>query len=82
MYKTRIRLYFCEDYNGNIATTRNILILVTVIERENLLYSLFGGPPLWSSGQSSWLQNRRLGFDSRHYQKKKYWVWNGVHSDS
>jgi hypothetical protein len=28
-------------------------------------------PPLWSSGQSTWLQIRRLGFDSRHYQKKK-----------
>jgi hypothetical protein len=28
-------------------------------------------PPLWSSGQSSWLQIRRHGFDSRHYQKKK-----------
>jgi hypothetical protein len=26
---------------------------------------------LWSSGQSSWLQIRRPGFDSRHYQKKK-----------
>jgi hypothetical protein len=26
--------------------------------------------PLWSSGQSSWLQIRRPGFDSRHYQKK------------
>jgi hypothetical protein len=24
------------------------------------------GPPLWSSGQSSWLQIRRPGFDSRH----------------
>jgi hypothetical protein len=29
-------------------------------------------PPLWSSGQSSWLQIRRPVFDSRHYQKKKY----------
>jgi hypothetical protein len=29
------------------------------------------GPPLWSSGQSSWLQIRRLGIDSRHCQKKK-----------
>jgi ribosomal protein L37E len=29
-------------------------------------------PPLWSSGQSSWLQIRRHGFDSRHYQKKKF----------
>jgi hypothetical protein len=28
------------------------------------------GPPLWSSGQSSWLQIRRPGFDSWHYQKK------------
>jgi hypothetical protein len=27
-------------------------------------------PPLWSSGQSSLLQIRRPGFDSRHYQKK------------
>jgi hypothetical protein len=25
---------------------------------------------LWSSGQSSWLQIRRPGFDSRHYQKR------------
>jgi hypothetical protein len=25
---------------------------------------------LWSSGQSSWLQILRPGFDSRHYQKK------------
>jgi hypothetical protein len=24
------------------------------------------GPPLWSGGQSSWLQIRRPGFDSRH----------------
>jgi hypothetical protein len=28
-------------------------------------------PPLWSSGQSSWLQIRRPGFDSLHYQKKE-----------
>jgi hypothetical protein len=27
-------------------------------------------PLLWSSGQSSWLQIRKPGFDSRHYQKK------------
>jgi hypothetical protein len=25
-------------------------------------------PPLWSSGQSSWLKIQRSGFDSRHYQ--------------
>jgi hypothetical protein len=28
-------------------------------------------PPLWSSRQSSWLQIRRPGFDSPHYQNKK-----------
>jgi hypothetical protein len=28
-------------------------------------------PPLWSSGQSFWLQIRRPGFDSQHYQNKK-----------
>jgi hypothetical protein len=27
-------------------------------------------PPLWSSGQSSWIQIRRPGFDSRHYKGK------------
>jgi hypothetical protein len=25
-------------------------------------------PPLWSSGQSSWLQIQRSWFNSRHYQ--------------
>jgi hypothetical protein len=35
------------------------------------LESCLFGPPLWSSGQSSWLRIRRPGFDSRHYQKKK-----------
>jgi hypothetical protein len=25
-------------------------------------------PPLWSSGQSSWIEIQRSGFDSRHYQ--------------
>jgi hypothetical protein len=29
------------------------------------------GPPLWSNGQSSWLQIRRPGFDSRHYRGEK-----------
>jgi hypothetical protein len=40
----------------------------------SLIFSLFPfikRPPLLSSGQSSWLQIRRPGFDSRHYRKKK-----------
>jgi hypothetical protein len=38
---------------------------------NTLLYKIINRPPLWSSGQSSWLQIRRPGFDSRHYQKQK-----------
>jgi hypothetical protein len=38
------------------------------IKLEELITVLW--PPLWSGGQSSWLQIRRPGFDSRHYQKK------------
>jgi hypothetical protein len=41
--------------------------LVTEFSQELLR----NGPPLWSSGQSSWLQIRRPGFYSRHYQEKK-----------
>jgi hypothetical protein len=29
---------------------------------------VFFQPPVWSSGQSSWLQIQRRGFDSRRYQ--------------
>jgi hypothetical protein len=43
---------------------------------------LYSRAPLWSSGQRCWLQIRRPGFDSRHYQKQNQWVWNGVHSPS
>jgi hypothetical protein len=30
--------------------------------------SMYYRPPLWSSGQSSWLQIQRSGWDSRRYQ--------------
>jgi hypothetical protein len=40
------------------------LEIVLGFEREVVVVR----PPLWSSGQSSWLQIRRPGFDSRHYQ--------------
>jgi hypothetical protein len=39
-------------------------------QEYSLLY-IAQRPPLWSSGQSSWLQIQRPGFDSRHYHKKK-----------
>jgi hypothetical protein len=43
------------------------------------LTSLIIGPPLWSSGQSSWLQSQRSGFDSRHYQI--FWEVVGMERD-
>jgi hypothetical protein len=48
-----------------------LVLNLNVIYSHNFKLSFsLGGPPLWSSGQSSWLQIRRPGFDSRHYQKK------------
>jgi hypothetical protein len=36
---------------------------------SSLIYALvLKKPPLWSSGQSSWLQSQRSGFDSQSYQ--------------
>jgi hypothetical protein len=32
------------------------------------VFLIFHRPPLWSSGQSSWLQIQTSGFDSRRYQ--------------
>jgi hypothetical protein len=37
-------------------------------------------PTLWSSGQSSWIQIRRPGFDFRHYQKKVIVLERGAFS--
>jgi hypothetical protein len=45
-----------DDSPYCVAPQPNTSILRTVLR-----------PPLWSSGQSSWLQIRRTGFDSRHY---------------
>jgi hypothetical protein len=68
----------------NRINEKNIKVLPLTLSPSSVLNSLwsFVRPPLWSSGQCSWLQIRRPGFDSRPYQKKKEWVWNGVHSAS
>jgi hypothetical protein len=55
-YPTSKVITFCYKYN--------------VYYHNFSAYSREYGPPLWSSGQSSWLHIRRPGFDSRHYQKK------------
>jgi hypothetical protein len=57
----------CSMYMGEM---RNEYSMFCTCERKSYLEDLdVNGPPLWSSGQSSWLQIRRPGFDSRHYQK-------------
>jgi hypothetical protein len=38
------------------------------VRTEFICYVEESRPPLWSSGQSSWLQIQRPGFDSRRYQ--------------
>jgi hypothetical protein len=57
--------------NYRILTIREIRygIIAEHIEFTDLCNAI--RPPLWSSGQSSWLQIRRPRFDSRYYQKKK-----------
>jgi hypothetical protein len=61
-----------KSYKNNYTDSRTLLgderqsAHIMIIHASNE-----GGPPLWSNGQSSWLQIRRPGFDSRHYQKKK-----------
>jgi hypothetical protein len=55
----------------------DLVVVGNGVHHESPVYALFFifclyfGPPLWSSGQSSWLQIRRPGFDSQQYQKKK-----------
>jgi hypothetical protein len=45
-----------------IGTGTNVCVYITL----NIM--CLGWPPLWSSGQSSWLHTQKSGFDSRPYQ--------------
>jgi hypothetical protein len=64
----------------NIVTTFQCQKLVNKISKQTIgnesLHEIsigkgVRGPPPWSSGQISWLQIRRPGFDSCHCHKKK-----------
>jgi hypothetical protein len=61
----------CGIYSWNLVVwwMRHLYSMCTNV-KVNLSLFITIWPPLWSSGQSSWLQIRRPGFDSRHYQKK------------
>jgi hypothetical protein len=64
-----------EDVENDIGCCSKINASVVAVQETfrslQCLFVCLFGPPLWSSGQSSWLQIRRPGFDSRHYQKIK-----------
>jgi hypothetical protein len=49
----------------------NLSFHLIFVLRKYCNVSITHRPPLWSSGQSSWLQIWRPGFTSRHYQNKK-----------
>jgi hypothetical protein len=66
--------------NSKINIFYNPILLAISTSKKKSKAIPVTGPPRWSSGQSYWLQIRRPGFDSRQYQKKEYWIWNGVHS--
>jgi hypothetical protein len=59
----------CLHLNAVARTTNFINSAVTILTPFHWLpiFHIYG-PPLWSSGHSSWLQIQRSGFDSRHYQ--------------
>jgi hypothetical protein len=80
VFPVRNGLYLCVPYGSGRSSSSNPLMTVTtsrlVLQMGAchhgrpvvVMYQL--GLPLWSSGQSSWPQIRRPGFDFRHYQKK------------
>jgi hypothetical protein len=63
----------CADYSPHTILDANTVWQHPVALRTSGFWrTLFVyRAPLKSSGQSSWLQIRRPGFDSRHYQKKE-----------
>jgi hypothetical protein len=69
-----IVIFVDKDKNSSITSFQFLLFSNQVtfsIKCYGFYSSKLDGPPLWSSGQSSWLQIRRPAFDSRHYHEKK-----------
>jgi hypothetical protein len=53
---------------GLLWLTLNLALIIQCLSRNNVFCFNFTWPPLWSSGQSSWLQIQRSVFDFRRYQ--------------
>jgi hypothetical protein len=68
-----VGVFQTEEPSANVAA---IVMFCKVPSPENCysgpqqayFYVAESRPPLWSRGQSSWLQIQRSGFDSRHWQ--------------
>jgi hypothetical protein len=61
-----IRRIFIEEFC--LLATFGLVAWITNNKADNFVTSDNDWPPLWSSGQSSWLQIKRSGFNSRRYQ--------------
>jgi hypothetical protein len=58
--------YYFQDLALEHLQSNRIYKSVTMVYSNIIITVLW--PPLWSSGQGSWLQIQKSGFDSRHYQ--------------
>jgi hypothetical protein len=74
-YVSTVQVYNCIEYRISWkADSRSFSQEISLFYGFQILLSYYPNrPPLWSSGQSSWLHIRRPGFDSRHYQ-----IWEVV----
>jgi hypothetical protein len=74
----KMERYTSKISNGKPLATRSSSLSSRILEDNIKVYfkKVDWGPPLWSSGQSSWLQIQISGFDSRHYQI--FWVVVGL----
>jgi hypothetical protein len=73
MLRKRVSSYWVQAQIAGKETGKALRVAVLPCCLESSVQErlqLNRGPPLWSSGQSSWLQIRMPGFDSRHYHKK------------
>jgi hypothetical protein len=71
VHKEKEKLWLCLQLNDENSRDGNCVFRSGISIPELIFKTYyFFLPPLWSSGQSSWLKIRRPGFDSRHYKKK------------
>jgi hypothetical protein len=65
--RSRMRTREVDGHQGSSQAISG-LVYTAELANEEERQDGFGFSPQWSSGQSSWLQIQRPGFDSRRYQ--------------